>query len=261
MDYPGRYSRWHLGLRRPLPGDRRQGPPISARALNDARQGRAARRRLLPAGRGQARRRADRRLFEVHVPESADLLTEEMRSRRPTVFTAIREVIAAFRGDDPHLGLYGSFGYDLAFQFEPIRQELVRPGRPARPGAAPARPAGGDRPPARDQRRIPLRVHRRRRHHRGLARTGDPCPSPSPPRCPPTPSRATTPRSWPPAKEKFKRGDLFEVVARPGLPRPLHRPVGVLPRLRHSNPARTSSSSTSARASTWSAPRPRCTSG
>src|SRR6201999_3523901 len=27
----------------------------------------------------------------------------------------------------PHLGLYGAFGYDLAFQFEPVRQRLDRP--------------------------------------------------------------------------------------------------------------------------------------
>ena len=37
------------------------------------------------------------------------------------MFTALREIIAAFAGPDPHLGLYGAFGYDLAFQFEPVR--------------------------------------------------------------------------------------------------------------------------------------------
>ena len=31
------------------------------------------------------------------------------------------------RGDDPHLGLYGAFGYDLAFQFEPVRLRADRP--------------------------------------------------------------------------------------------------------------------------------------
>ena len=31
-------------------------------------------------------------------------------------------------GSDEHLGLYGAFGYDLAFQFEPIELKLVRPG-------------------------------------------------------------------------------------------------------------------------------------
>ena len=42
------------------------------------------------------------------------------------MFSAIREVIALFAGPDEHLGLYGAFGYDLAFQFEPIRQRPQR---------------------------------------------------------------------------------------------------------------------------------------
>ena len=46
------------------------------------------------------------------------------------MFTALREIIAALGCDDPHLGLYGAFGYDLAFQFEPVRR-----GSTARPPA------------------------------------------------------------------------------------------------------------------------------
>ncbi len=53
--------------------------------------------------------------------------TEEERSRRPTVFSALREIAAAFGCADPHLGLYGAFGYDLAFQFEPVRLRRERP--------------------------------------------------------------------------------------------------------------------------------------
>ena len=64
---------------------------------------------------------------EVIIPEPAGLVAEEDRSRRPTVFSALREIIAAFAGDDPHLGLYGAFGYDLAFQFEPVRLRAARP--------------------------------------------------------------------------------------------------------------------------------------
>ena len=52
---------------------------------------------------------------------------EEDRSKQPGVFTALRAVIAAFRTDrDNHLGLYGAFGYDLAFAFDPIRFNLKR---------------------------------------------------------------------------------------------------------------------------------------
>ena len=43
------------------------------------------------------------------------------------MFTALREIIAAFGCEDSHLGLYGAFGYDLAFQFEPVRVSLDRP--------------------------------------------------------------------------------------------------------------------------------------
>jgi len=63
----------------------------------------------------------------VVIPEPAGLVAEEDRSRRPTVFSAIREIISAFSGADPHLGLYGAFGYDLAFQFEPVTPRADRP--------------------------------------------------------------------------------------------------------------------------------------
>ena len=36
-------------------------------------------------------------------------------------------LVNLFSCDDPHLGLYGAFGYDLAFQFEPIELTLPRP--------------------------------------------------------------------------------------------------------------------------------------
>jgi anthranilate synthase len=62
----------------------------------------------------------------VYVPEGEGTFTEEERSRRPTVFSVLREVSAAFGCADPHLGLYGAFGYDLAFQFEPVRLEIDR---------------------------------------------------------------------------------------------------------------------------------------
>ena len=65
--------------------------------------------------------------MQVVIPEPDRAYTEEERSRRPTVFSALREIIAAFRCEDSHLGLYGAFGYDLAFQFEPIHLQRERP--------------------------------------------------------------------------------------------------------------------------------------
>jgi anthranilate synthase len=121
MEYPGRYSRWHLAYVDPCAEIVARGRRISARALNTRGEV------LLPV-LGEALLRAgqplsgpDAREIGVVIPEPSGLVAEEDRSRRPTVFSALREVIAAFAGDDPHLGLYGSFGYDLAFQFEPVR--------------------------------------------------------------------------------------------------------------------------------------------
>ena len=130
MEYPGRYSRWHIAYVDPCAEIVARGRRITARALN------ARGEVLLPvlgaalvrAGEPGARRRPGRR--KRLIPEPAGLVAEEDRSRRPTVFSALREVIAAFAGGDPHLGLYGAFGYDLAFQFEPVAAAR-RPARPA----------------------------------------------------------------------------------------------------------------------------------
>ena len=125
MEYPGRYSRWHMAYADPCLEIVATGRRVTVRALND--RGRV----LLPVIRA-ALRRAGPSIQpagedSVVVAEDDREFTEEERSRRPTVFTALREIIAALGCDDPHLGLYGAFGYDLAFQFEPVRRRLDRP--------------------------------------------------------------------------------------------------------------------------------------
>lgn len=55
------------------------------------------------------------------------LFSEEERSRQPSVFSVIREIISAFYSDeDENLGLYGALGYDLVFQFEQMPKLLER---------------------------------------------------------------------------------------------------------------------------------------
>jgi anthranilate synthase len=129
MEYPGRYSRWHMAYVDPAVEIVASGRRLTARALN----GRGL--VLLPVIREALRRpgaqatelqAADDELT-VFVPEPDANVPEEERSRRPTLFSALREIVAVFGCDDPHLGLYGAFGYDLAFQFEPVRLALDRP--------------------------------------------------------------------------------------------------------------------------------------
>ncbi len=126
MEYPGRYSRWHLAYVDPCLELVARGRRVTATALNDRGQV------LLPVISDAMRRAgtpaaSSPRVSTVIIPEAGGTFAEEERSRRPTVFSALREIIAAFSGPDPHLGLYGAFGYDLAFQFEPVRQRHARP--------------------------------------------------------------------------------------------------------------------------------------
>jgi anthranilate synthase len=126
MEYPGRYSRWHLAYVDPPVQFAARGRRIRASALNERGMVllpviAAAMCRVTGADLDGCNRHA-----EVLIPESDEVFTEEQRSRQPTVFSALREIIAAFAGPDPHLGLYGAFGYDLAFQFEPVRLRLPR---------------------------------------------------------------------------------------------------------------------------------------
>jgi anthranilate synthase len=128
MEYPGRYSRWEVAYVDPCVEVVARGRLITVRALND-------RGAVVFGVLDAALRRAGSDATEgtgplpettVAVPAAAGDFTEEQRSRQPTVFSAIREIIAAFAGPDPNLGLYGAFGYDLAFQFEPVRPRITR---------------------------------------------------------------------------------------------------------------------------------------
>jgi anthranilate synthase len=130
-EYPGRYTRWDIGFADPPLMVTSRGRTVTVQALND--RGRV----LLPALEGAVR--AVDAVEELHA-EAGDAFSarvaaatgrfpEEERSRQPSVFSVLRAIVGLFRSpEDPHHGLYGAFGYDLAFQFEPIEQRLPRPG-------------------------------------------------------------------------------------------------------------------------------------
>jgi anthranilate synthase len=133
MEYPGRYTRWHMAYVNPPVEIACHGRQVTARALNE--RGLVLmpviRDAMLRVGTEQAGPAPDGDgpaggAVTVYVPEGEGTFTEEERSRRPTVFSVLREITAAFGCTDPHLGLYGAFGYDLAFQFEPVRLSIDR---------------------------------------------------------------------------------------------------------------------------------------
>ena len=128
-EYPGRYTRWDIGFADPPVEIVSRGRSGAARALNE--RGEVLLRPIEAALAGEPHVAAVERrgrTVAFTVAEPAPGFTEEDRSRQPTVFSALRAISARFgAGDDPHLGLYGAFGYDLAFQFDPIDLRRPRP--------------------------------------------------------------------------------------------------------------------------------------
>jgi len=63
----------------------------------------------------------------VH-PSIVGTFREEDRSRQPSLISVVRSLVDlfGFEEGDGQLGLYGAFGYDLTFQFEPIKQSQNR---------------------------------------------------------------------------------------------------------------------------------------
>ena len=129
FEFPGRYTRWDMGFVDPPLALTARGRDIAIEALN-------ARGRVLLTPIGVALRRVPEiRIDETGadrvagtIAEPAGRFPEEQRSRQPSVFSVLRALGELFRSDrDEHLGLYGAFGYDLVFQFEPVRLHLPRP--------------------------------------------------------------------------------------------------------------------------------------
>jgi anthranilate synthase len=241
MEYPGRYSRWHLAYVNPCAEIVARGRVVTVRALN--RRGAV----LLPvlgaalARAGQPAAAVSPDEVSVAVPEPAGLVAEEDRSRRPTVFSAVREVIAAFAGDEEHLGLYGAFGYDLAFQFEPVTPRLDRPA-----GQRDLVLHLPDELFVVDRKRETAMRYSYEFTVDGVSTSGLPRDTPASGAAGPAtgsvghekrPEPGTYARIVAEAKERFVRGDLFEVVPSQSFRAPCASAAAFYQLLRRRNPA------------------------
>jgi anthranilate synthase len=127
-EYPGRYTRWDTAVVDPPLGISSFGRAVWIEAYNARGEvllsfiaDRLAQVPELTLGS----RTASRLDLDVKMPDR--VFTEEERSKMPTVFTVLRAVTDLFHSaEDANLGLYGAFGYDLAFQFDAIDLKLKR---------------------------------------------------------------------------------------------------------------------------------------
>jgi len=241
-EYPGRYTRWDMGF---------VDPPLRLTFREFAFEIAALNARgqvLLPAVREKLAglpfvmlsEGNDKEVGGTVQPGAAPFFEEE-RSKQPSAFSVVRALVELFASEsDPHLGLYGAFGYDLAFQFEPIRHRLPR---------------------LPEQRDLVLYLpdellivdHQRQlaelrsydfevggRSTAGLPRSGSTVPYE--PAAPGEPSLDHAPGEYAAgvalAREAFRRGDLFEVVMGQTFSEPCQpSPAELFRRLRRRNPA------------------------
>jgi anthranilate synthase len=128
FEFPGRYTRWDMGFLDPPLAFTGRGRGFLIEALNE--RGTV----LIPAVAGTVSGLANTRILggkpdriSGEVAETTERFPEEARSRQPSLFSVLRALVRLFASPaDQHLGLYGAFGYDLVFQFEPMPLRLPR---------------------------------------------------------------------------------------------------------------------------------------
>src|SRR5713226_7355699 len=124
---PGRYESFDLGFSDPPLQLETVGFDFSLRALN-------ARGEVLIAFLGDVLREPCVVVTEKgatrlagHIVRGAAPVDEDQRTRRASVMSLVRDLVAALAAnDDPLLGLFGAFAYDLVFQIEDLVQKRAR---------------------------------------------------------------------------------------------------------------------------------------
>lgn len=124
FEFPGRYTRWDIGFANPPLQFISRGRGMQILALNVRGE------ILLPEiyrclidcdSIGSLD--ASQQSIELTLVDCEQGFFEEKRSRRPSIFSVLRKIVACFSSsEDPYLGLYGAFGYDLTFQFEDVQR-------------------------------------------------------------------------------------------------------------------------------------------
>lgn len=128
-EYPGRYTRWDTAIIDPPVVITANGRVMRIEALNKRGEVLLAPiLKVLQAINAVTIDQQNATRIDLTVAEPKGVFSEEERSRMPSVFTVLRAIVALFFSEeDANLGLYGAFGYDLAFQFDKIDFKMKRP--------------------------------------------------------------------------------------------------------------------------------------
>ncbi|MBN1766712.1 MAG: anthranilate synthase component I, partial [Sedimentisphaerales bacterium] len=120
-EYPGRYARWDIGFIDPPVEMISRGRDFTISALNE--RGKILLPMLAPAvtenKHVESFKVADEAITGKVLPMPAGF-PEEDRSKQPSIFSILRALCKLLACEDEYLSMFGAFGYDLVFQFEPI---------------------------------------------------------------------------------------------------------------------------------------------
>jgi len=124
---PGRYESFDLGFSDPPLALETAGTDFSLTALNPRGEvliaflGDTLREPCVVISEKSAAR------LKGHILRGAAPVDEDQRTRRASVMSLVRDLVAAFSAiDDPMLGLFGAFAYDLVFQIEDLVPKRAR---------------------------------------------------------------------------------------------------------------------------------------
>lgn len=128
FEYPGRYTCWDIGFYNPPVALTCRHNSVYLEALNQ--RGELLLAFIYPQLMEQEYlviHTQTASLCQLSIKQSGQVFSEEERSRQPSVFSIIRCILALFKSDeDPYLGVYGAFGFDLIYQFESLTQQQLR---------------------------------------------------------------------------------------------------------------------------------------
>ncbi len=128
FEFPGRYTRWDIGFVNPPLKITAKGRSLEIATLN-------VRGEILLPEIYRALKdcnaiediAAEQQFIKLSLVSEQEEFTEEMRSRKASLFSVLREIVACFASpSDSYLGLFGAFGYDLTFQFEDVERYQTR---------------------------------------------------------------------------------------------------------------------------------------
>ena len=128
FEFPGRYTCWDIGFVNPplkIAGKDRN---LEIAALNVRGEILLPEiHRALQNCAAIASMDVKQKSILVNVSDEPEEFAEEMRSRKSSLFSVLREIVSCFSSpSDPYLGLFGAFGYDLRFQFEDVIRHQSR---------------------------------------------------------------------------------------------------------------------------------------